>query len=63
MYSYPKTTVEIAQSYLAVSGADWVCNNELYDLQYDFDGNCRVDLADFAIFAGTWLNSNRIYPD
>jgi hypothetical protein len=63
MYSYPITTVEIAQNYLAVSGADWVCNNELYDLQYDFDGNCRVDLADFAALAADWLDSYRIYPD
>ena len=26
----------------------------------DFDGNCRVDLADFALFAAKWLDCNRI---
>lgn len=63
IYSYPLTTVEIAQNYLAVAGGDWICNDELYDLEYDFDDNCRVDLADFAIFAATWLDNYRIYPD
>ena len=63
MYSYPMTTEDIAQEYLDISGAEWVCNYELYDLVYDFDGNCRVDLADFALFAATWLDDYRIYPD
>ncbi len=63
IFSYPLTTVEIAQNYLAFSGADWVCNNELYDLLYDFDRNCRVDLADLAVLATAWLDSYRIYPN
>lgn len=63
MYSYPITTVEIAQNYLGIAGGDWICNNELYDLQYDFDGNCRIDLADIAMVAATWLDNYRIYPE
>lgn len=63
MYSYPLSTEEIAQYYLAYSGAEWVCNYEAYDLLYDFDGNCRVDLADLAFLAATWLDSYRIYPN
>lgn len=61
IYSYARTTEQIAQDYLGVKG-DWVCNNELNDLAYDFDNNCQVDLADFAMFASEWLDSFRIYP-
>jgi hypothetical protein len=62
VYNYARTTEQIAQDYLAVRG-DWVCNYELYDLPFDFDGDCRVGLADFAMFAEAWLDSYRIYPD
>ncbi len=59
IYNYARTTEQIALDYLAVRG-DWICNNEL-TLPYDFDGDCRIGLSDFAIFADTWLQSNRIY--
>lgn len=62
IYSYARTTEQIAQDYLGVKGG-WVCNNELNDLAYDFDKNCLVDLADFAMFASEWLDSFRIYPE
>jgi len=62
IYNYARTTEQIAQDYLAVRG-DWVCNYELYDLPFDFDGDCMVGLADFAIFAETWLDHYRIYPE
>jgi len=62
VYNYARTTEQIAQDYLAVRGG-WVCNYELYDLPYDFNNDCIVDLADFAIFAEKWLDSYRIYPD
>jgi hypothetical protein len=61
IYNYARTTEQIAQDYLGVKG-DWVCNNELNNLAYDFDNNCQVDLADFAMFASEWLDSFRIYP-
>ncbi len=60
IYNYARTTEQIAQDYLEVAGG-WVCNNELTALPYDFNKNCQVDLGDFAIFAETWLESNRIY--
>jgi hypothetical protein len=61
VYNYARTTEQIANDYLTVKGG-WVCNNEgTADLTYDFDGNCQVDLADFAMLAADWLNSNRIY--
>jgi hypothetical protein len=59
IYNYARTTEEVAQDYLAVRGG-WVCNQELPALAYDFNGDCQVDLADFASFAQEWLKSNRI---
>jgi hypothetical protein len=59
IYNYAKTTVEIAQDYTAIMGG-WVCNRQLTALTYDLDGNCQVDLADFALLAAKWLDSNRI---
>ena len=61
IYNYARSTQQIALDYLAVKG-DWICDNELYDLPYDFNKNCIVDLGDLAEFAATWLNSYRIYP-
>jgi hypothetical protein len=61
IYNYARTTEQIAQDYLDVKG-DWICNRELTPLDYDFNENCRVDLADFALFAEQWLKNNRIYP-
>lgn len=66
IYNYARTTEQIAQDYLDVRG-EWVCNYELNTgttaLAYDFDANCRIDLIDFAIFADTWMETYRIYPD
>lgn len=61
IYNYARTTEQIAQDYLAVKG-DWVCNNELYDLPYDFDGDCRIGLGDIAMLLEEWMNSYRIFP-
>ena len=61
IYNYARTTEQVANDYLAVKGG-WVCNNEgTADLNYDFNHDCQVDLADFAMLAADWLNSNRIY--
>lgn len=62
IYNYARTTEQIAQDYLDVRG-EWICNRELYNLPYDFDGDCVISLGDFAIFAATWLDSYRIFPD
>ncbi|AQT69689.1 Immunoglobulin V-set domain protein [Anaerohalosphaera lusitana] len=50
--------VTVAYMYTDVTG-ETIC----YDgqgLEYDFNGDCVVDLADFAEFAGTWLNCRQI---
>jgi hypothetical protein len=50
---------EVADVYHAVTGLG-VCT-ETYALTYDYDGNCVVDLADFAVLAKNWLSCGR-YP-
>ena len=60
IYNYARTTEEIAHDYLDVIGG-WVCNYEYETLPYDFNNDCLVDVSDFAVFAATWLDSNRIY--
>jgi hypothetical protein len=62
IYNYARTTEQIAQDYLDVRG-DWVCNQELNDLAYDFDGDCQIGLGDLAMMlTAEWMDSYRIYP-
>jgi hypothetical protein len=61
IYNYALTTAEIGQEYANLMDI-WVCNNEVAALAYDFDGSCQVDIGDIAMFAVTWLESNRINP-
>ena len=61
IYNYAFTSADIAQEYLGVEGG-YVCDPDQPELVYDFNGDCKVDIADFAMFATEWLGSNRIYP-
>jgi hypothetical protein len=60
IFNYALTTEQVAQAYLNIEGG-WVCNTELPLLAFDYNNDCHVDIADFAIFAAHWLDSNRIY--
>lgn len=62
IYNYAMSTVEVAQVYLGVmTSVEYVCNEEIYDLgDYDYDGNCRVDLADFVEIISRWLEDFQI---
>ena len=61
IYNSALSNTQIAQEYIAVKGG-WICDAEgSAALRYDFNSDCRVDLVDFARFAGDWLNDNRIY--
>lgn len=61
IYNYAMTNTQVAQEYIAVRGG-YVCDADGTDsLTYDFNRDCRVDLADFARIATDWLNDNRIY--
>lgn len=63
IYNYALSTVEVGQDYLADSLKEWVCNWQIYDMAaYDVNGNCLIDLEDFAAFAARWLEDDRIYP-
>lgn len=60
IYNYAFTSEDIAQEYLGVEGG-WICDTDKPELAYDFDKNCQIDLGDLAVFAATWLDSNRVY--
>jgi len=60
IYNYRLTGLEIADMYL-VGKPDAALCLKPYANAYDYDGNCRVDLADFATFASHWLSCG-LYP-
>ena len=63
IYNYALSTVQVGQDYLADTLKEYVCNRQLYDLgNYDTNGNCLLDLYDFASMAARWLEDDRIYP-
>ncbi|HOQ03607.1 MAG TPA: hypothetical protein PKY88_00125 [Anaerohalosphaeraceae bacterium] len=57
IWNYPLTADQIADMYAA--GAGSFCR---FRPQLDYSGNCRVDLADLAVFAQSWLQCG-IHPD
>ncbi len=56
IYNYGMTNLEVANLYAAVSGESWCLANP----QYDFNGNCTVDVGDLALFMSQWLNCNEM---
>jgi len=63
IYDYPLTPLQVAQLYLAFEPTKWVCVEDPANPlnAYDVNGDCRVNLADFAEFASKWLDCQR-YP-
>lgn len=61
IFNYRLTGMEIADMYL-VGKPDAVLCLMPYENAFDFDGNCRVDIVDFATFASKWLSCGR-YPE
>ncbi len=59
VFNYPLDKFEIAQLYYETSGIG-LCINE-YASSFDFNGDCRVDMEDFVLFAAEWLTCGR-YP-
>ncbi|AQT69193.1 hypothetical protein STSP2_02380 [Anaerohalosphaera lusitana] len=59
IWSKVLTPEEIAQQYYDVTG-EQICLYE-YASEYDFNGDCKVDMADFAAFAQGWLSTG-LYP-
>lgn len=58
IWSYAKDALTIAQEFTAETGAVICLDDE--GLQYDFNDDCIVDIADFAEFASTWLNCRQV---
>jgi hypothetical protein len=66
IYSYPQHPYEIAHEYVAIVPTASICvahdpTDPTTDIEYDHDGDCDIDLADFAgYFIKQWLNCNRV---
>lgn len=58
IYNYALDAEAIAQAYADVTGTAICTNPQAYDL----DGDCVVDMSDFARLASEWLNSNLVQP-
>ncbi|MBE0537527.1 MAG: hypothetical protein IH624_17825 [Phycisphaerae bacterium] len=63
IYNYAVDEVEAAYLYHDATGQS-VCINNLDPVvaRYDFNGNCKIDLADFAVLAANWLYCQQV-PD
>ncbi len=57
LYNYALTADNVADMYSDIAGN--FCRTKP---AYDWDGNCKVDLGDFAIFAAQWLTCG-MYPE
>ncbi len=63
IYNYPMDEMTIAQNYHALNPDDDICIQSLKpDTMFDLHEDCRVDILDFAVFAGHWLDCAQ-YPD
>ena len=62
IWNYGLSTDEVGKAYMADTNAAYVCDTEVYNLSYDFNDDCIINLADFAMLAQAWLDSDRIYP-
>ncbi|MBN2843159.1 MAG: LamG domain-containing protein, partial [Sedimentisphaerales bacterium] len=64
IYNYVLDEVSIADSYLtAVPGSESICiESQRPEAAYDLDGNCEVNVADFALLASKWLECG-LFPD
>jgi hypothetical protein len=61
VYNYALNKNELAKLYFDVTGIRPCINT--FAAQYDYNGNCTVDLADFAVFAQSWLDSGVYQED
>jgi hypothetical protein len=60
IYNYGLTAQEIGYAYLMVTGEPWVCDwaawgQDALMTALDVNDDCKIDLVDFAAFAGKWL--------
>jgi hypothetical protein len=63
IYSYALSPADVAHLYTATTPADdYICVGDTSVMTTDFNGDCRVNLDDFAALAAVWLDCER-YPD
>jgi hypothetical protein len=61
IYSHPVDPYVIANEYVVIVPDAVICVDPTTDIEYDFDEDCDIDLADFAgYFIQQWLNCNRV---
>jgi hypothetical protein len=60
VYGYVLDAYDIAEEYVGIVPTASVCPDKITGLDYDYDGDCDVDIADFALFAAKWDNCNRV---
>jgi hypothetical protein len=60
VYGYVRDAYDIAEEYVGIVPTAGVCPDPSTGLDYDLDGDCDVDIADFAEFAAKWYNCNRV---
>ena len=59
LYNYALDALDVIGVYHEILPSEPVCTDpDDPKLRYDFNNDCRVDLADFAMFAAQWLSSN-----
>jgi hypothetical protein len=61
LYNYPLAELTVAAQYNTVTGESVCVLSQRPNVAYDLDGNCIVNIADFAIFASNWLDCG-LYP-
>ena len=62
IYNYALDPVTIAHMYIALNPGATVCIDDIPAEDGDLNGDCEVNLADFAMFAADWMNC-LIVPD
>jgi hypothetical protein len=62
IYNYPLTDLQVAMNYNAITGESVCVASERPNAKYDLNGDCIVNLEDFAEAAGAWLDCG-LYPD
>ncbi|MBI9015856.1 MAG: hypothetical protein JEZ07_01210 [Phycisphaerae bacterium] len=55
MYNYPLSAYEVADMYTDIKGG-WICVDGIPE--GDLNGDCIVNLEDFAILSGNWMGCN-----
>ena len=57
IYSYALSPIEIAVLYTDVMTGESICMEQP---EHDYNGDCRVDLLDFAMLSTGWLECNLV---